>query len=112
MKSLVAAACMLAASSASARAFETGETLYALLTGNELDRVVAMSYVAGVHDAYANITICAPLGTTKGQLAIMVRDWLYANPVPRRHAARALINEALSNAWPCKNELKDPGLGT
>lgn len=92
--------------------FESGNSLYAKLTGDQADRLMAMSYIVGIHDAYAAITICAPDGVTKGQLADMIRNWLGNNPVQRHRPASVLVNEALNKVWPCKNNRQNPGQGT
>ncbi len=100
---------MLAASSVNAQEFESGNTLYNKLSGDQADRLVAMSYVAGIHDAYASLTICSPAGITKGQLADMMRNWLANNPAQRHRAASVLVNEALGKVWPCKNNSQGQG---
>lgn len=100
---VVAVALAVAATSAGAQEFESGNTLYNKLTGDSTDKLIGMSYVAGIHDAYASLTICAPEGITKGQLADMIRNWLGNNPQQRHLAASVLVNRALSGIWPCKN---------
>lgn len=106
-----ALAAAVAVSNAHAQSeFESGNSLYAKLTGDQADRLMAMSYIVGIHDAYAAITICAPDGITKGQLADMIRNLLANNPAQRHRPASILINDSLSKLWPCKNN-KSQGQG-
>lgn len=102
-KLLVATLLSVAATSVYPSEFESGNTLYSKLIGDQTDRLVGMSYIVGIHDALASLTICSPEGVTKGQLADMMRNWLANNPSLRHQPASVLVNRALSGIWPCKN---------
>jgi hypothetical protein len=108
-KLLIAVALVSASATANSQEFETGNSLYAKLMGDSIDRMVGMSYIAGVHDAYASITICSPDTITKGQLSDMMRNWLGNNPAHRHLPASVLVNRAFSNVWPCKNNRQGQG---
>ena len=58
-------------------------------------------YVAGVHDAHSNLSICAPASATLGQMGDMVKTYLENNAAVRHLAADAIVLHVLSRAWPC-----------
>lgn len=83
--------------------FYSGNDLYSKLTGNTLDRSIALGYVIGVSDALIRATHCAPKAVTAGQIQDMIRDYLDANPAVRHFSADSLISHVLKTTWPCAN---------
>lgn len=77
----------------------TGNTLYAKLQANGVERGYAVGYILGVHDAW-NHEICTP-NATYGQIADVVQTYLRRNPHNRDEQADILVREAIDEAWPC-----------
>lgn len=90
--------------------FESGNTLLAKLdSANTMDRMFALGYILGVVDAYMNVYICPPANVTAGQINDMVRNYITNIPATRNRSADTLINEALRQVWPCKNQQRQSG---
>lgn len=101
MKKLFVAAMIVAASSSNAE-FMSGNMLYERLNGNTADQMLAMGYIAGVHDAFDGISHCSPGSITVGQVTEMVKNVLRDQPQNRHFTADAFVKVALKNQWPCK----------
>lgn len=62
------------------------------------------SYIAGASDgiSWSPITqFCPSPGVTAGQVADVVRQYLWSHPERRNHAAVELVGNALKTAFPC-----------
>lgn len=106
MKKLLLTALILASPVVQAQAeFETAQSLYTQLYGNSNDRLVAMGYIVGIHDALSGISICSPDSITKGQVRDLVKLYLDNNPRMRANGnelASKVVGQALSQVWPCR----------
>lgn len=106
MKRLLVAS-LLAVSSVANATYYTGNELFNKLTSKDtIDKMFALGYIAGVHDAMEGVAVCAPQGVTLGQLNDVVLRKLRAIPEHRHNSADSLIFAALSEAFPCKNKKK------
>jgi hypothetical protein len=100
MRTFIAAA-LLMASSAHAE-FYTGNEIHNYMSSSKShERSLALGFVAGVHDVYSDISICAPGNATLGQLHDVVKQYLEATPQRRHLTAQELIRDVLSAAYPC-----------
>lgn len=72
--------------------------------------MVALGFILGVADSFAQSEICVPENVRAQQLYDLVRDWLRANPDKRHVEAAAIVLVVLRKTWPCKkNELSPSG---
>ncbi len=95
----LAAGCLFSA--AAQASFWTGNDLLKRLRGDEVDRIHAMGYIAGVHDTGNGVTHCTPPGVTLGQLRDMMTMFLEQYPSIRNEPGDALVVAVLGAAWPC-----------
>ena len=91
--------------------FLSGNKLYDnLISDQTAERLYALGYVTGVHDALEQTNHCSPSNVTAGQVRDVVRRYFDQNPEFRNFDADILIRVALSNAWPCaKNKSSKKG---
>ena len=90
--------------------FFSGNTLLQKLSSSDaFDRVHGLGFILGVYDVYVGITICAPENITAGQLKDMIQNYLTNNPAIRHYTAESLINRALQQVWPCKQQQNNNG---
>lgn len=84
--------------------FLTGNKLYeGMISEQTVERLYALGYITGVHDALEQTNHCSPSNATAGQVRDVVRRYLDQNPEFRNFDADILIRIALSKAWPCAN---------
>lgn len=106
MKKLFAALLIAASPAVYAQAeFETVQSLYTQMNGNANDRLIAMGYIVGIHDALSGIAICSPDSITKGQLRDLIKLYLDNNPKLRASSselASKAVAQALAQIWPCR----------
>lgn len=81
--------------------FKDGNRLLMEMTGNNMQQMAAIGYVAGAADAYLNVTHCMPGTVTLGQVHDMTKQYLEANPSQRHYSADSLVNAVLTATWPC-----------
>ena len=106
MKKILAASLIFVSSMASA-AYYSGNDLYNKLNSKDTaDRIMALGYIAGVHDVIEGTAVCTPQGVTLGQLGDIVLRKLLAVPEQRHHAADMIVFVALSESFPCKAKKK------
>lgn len=91
--------------------FWTGNDLLKHLRGDELDRLLAMGYIAGVHDMGNSVTHCTPERVSLGQLREMVTKFLETYPQIRNQPGDALVVAVLQAAWPCAAPPAQKGKG-
>lgn len=98
---------LFAVSSVANAAYYTGNELFNKMTSKDtIDKMFALGYIAGVHDAIENVAVCAPQGVTLGQLGDVVLKKLRSIPEHRHNSADSLVFVALTEAFPCKNKKK------
>jgi len=96
---------LLAAGSAQAQEFLTGNTLLSNCKAADISsKSVCLGYVVGAHDAAAGSVICSPDNVTQGQVRDVVVRWLEANPDKRHISADRAVMIALGSVWPCANQ--------
>jgi hypothetical protein len=100
MKTLILSLALLATSAQAE--FISGNKLYSQMSGTEGDRMMALGFVAGVHDAIDTVLVCTPNAITIGQVRDMTSSYLSENPSIRHLSASAIVTYVLSKAWPCK----------
>ena len=106
MKKLILAS-LLAMSSVANASYYSGNQLFNKMTSADtVDKMFALGYIAGVHDAMEGVAVCAPQGVTLGQLSDVVLKKLRSIPEHRHNSADSLVFMALSEAFPCKNKKK------
>ena len=87
--------------------FLTGNKLYdSLISDQTVERLYALGYITGVHDALEGTNHCSPTNVTAGQVRDVVRRHLDQNPEFRNFDADILARVALSKAWPCASKPK------
>ena len=91
--------------------FLSGNKLYEnMISDQTFERLYALGYITGVHDALEQSNHCSPGNVTAGQVRDVVRRYMDQNPEFRNFDADILIRVALSNAWPCaKNKSSKKG---
>lgn len=89
--------------------FYTGNRLLALMQGDTADKVQAIGYVAGAADAITGVYWCPPAGVTLGQAFDLTQRLLEAAPAERHQTADTFVRAALSRAFPCQRQQKQPG---
>lgn len=62
---------------------------------------VFMGYVAGVADAYDEVTVCPAADSSVRQLSAAVARFLKANPARLAESADVLVKDALKQGFPC-----------
>lgn len=106
MKKLIAALFIAATPVAHAQAeFETVQSLYGMMNGNQNERLVAMGYIVGIHDALSGLTVCSPDSITKGQVRDLIKIYIDNNPKLRSNStelASKTVAQALAQVWPCR----------
>lgn len=100
MKIIVAALAALITTSASAE-FYDGNMLYQRMTGDSLDKMFALGYVAGAADSANGATYCPAANVTIGQINDMVLRFLANSPESRHFTADHIVISLVSKAWPC-----------
>ena len=68
---------------------------------SNIDWGFTRGYVAGVYDANAGVSFCAPSTVSLGQVSDMAKNYLENNPAVRHLAADAIILYMLNKTWPC-----------
>ena len=104
MKALILAATLVATSALAQphSSYLSGQDLYRRLTGVEGTVMMALGYIAGVHDSRAGVAICIPPGqVTLGQMGDMVKQTLERVPSERHLSADIFVEASLSHRWPC-----------
>lgn len=71
---------------------------------DHLNHFRLFGFVVGVHDAVEGLTICVPAETKVGQLVAVVKKYYRNNPEKWNMSAAALVEQALSKAFPCKKK--------
>lgn len=104
----LALAAALAAPLAHAEFFDGNELLRRLQSATPTEHLVAIGYIAGVHDTTRGGSHCSPDAVTSGQLRDMVRAHLERNPQVRHLTADAHVVFVLREAWPCQAQPKRP----
>lgn len=94
----------LSVSMSSHAEFLTGNKLYSLLNGTDLEKSFAYGFVAGVSDAYMGVTHCPPENITIKQVSDMVLKALEQAPEHREKAAELYVMTATRLVWPCKQK--------
>jgi NifU-like protein involved in Fe-S cluster formation len=61
-----------------------------------------MGYVEGIADAHERKSICLPTGTEVQQLMAIVSRYVDAHPEQWQYTADSIIEQALSQSFPCK----------
>jgi hypothetical protein len=101
---LIAAAVLLAASTANA-GFITGNKLMSYLESNDsIENGLGLGFIAGVHDAGDGVKFCTPANTNIKQLRDMVLDILRKVPSERHNSADLYVEAAFANQWPCEKK--------
>jgi hypothetical protein len=100
---IIAALAFAAASTASHAQFIDGNRLLERMSDEStVKQMVALGYVLGVADSFAESEICIPQNVQASQLADIVRRWLQNNPDKRHVSAAAIVLVSLRSVWPCK----------
>lgn len=100
MKHIITTMALLSAGAASAM---TGNTLLQRMTGSEVEKVAALSYIAGISSGLdLGGVLCFPRGVTVGQGYEIVKKALEAYPSTRHEDAGLLSYIALNQVFPCK----------
>ena len=73
---------------------------------SNIDWGFTRGYVAGVYDANANVSFCAPGNVSLGQVTDMTKNYLENNPAVRHLPADAIILYMLDKSWPCAKKGK------
>ena len=99
----VAVGLLLLCSSANAGSFYSGNQLLNLLrSDNQVERSVAMGYIAGAVDMGDGIMFCVTADTvTIGQVRDILRNYLESTPAIRHMSADSIIIELFKRLWPC-----------
>lgn len=80
-----------------------GNTLKRLLdSSREFDEAMYRGYVAGVQDSYNGVLFCVHEKVLLSQAYSVVKKYLENNPKDWHKAAKTLVIDALSEAFPCK----------
>jgi hypothetical protein len=91
--------------------FVSGNSLLSdIQSTDNLRRVFAAGYIAGVADSHQSVTYCPPAGINLGQLRDMTEQYLIINASTRNLSADVLIGDMLNRRWPCKAP-QTPGRG-
>lgn len=90
--------------------FLSGNDLYQRLQAGGVDHLVALGYIAGVHDLSLGTGHCAPPSATLGQVRLLVQRTLEMMPEAREKSADVIVLGALKGAWPCKKTPAERGV--
>ena len=103
MRKLILAALLAGTTAAHAQAtYFTGQDLYNRFQGTNIERSIALGYVAGVNDTHSGTAICIPPNiVTLGQLGDMVEQALRRAPSERHMSADVYVLVTLADRWPC-----------
>jgi hypothetical protein len=88
--------------------FESGNSLIEYCRDtSKVGKAYCYGYIAGVADAMEGDPLlgwrtCLPDGVTVGQIGDVVKAWLGSHPEDRHFVADELVDEALAEAFPCK----------
>jgi hypothetical protein len=96
----------------SAEGFDSGNQLKRYLKGCTKSSgnsacYVGKGYINGVSDANDR-TLCKPDAVTRDQLLVVVYKWLNENPQDLHYIASYNVKKAISEAWPCPDEVAQP----
>jgi hypothetical protein len=81
--------------------FLSGADLFALMNGDDAQKVQALNYIKGAHDAGQTIAHCAP-PLSDAQLLGMVGYVLVHGPERSEWSADRYVSAALAMAFPCR----------
>jgi hypothetical protein len=101
MKRLIAAALLVAASTAQAYFLTGNDLLKDIQSTTASDRAFAHGYIGGISDSMDAIAHCVPAGVTLGQLLDLVRAELVNSPSERHNDASIFVGRVLYRTWPC-----------
>lgn len=82
-------------------AYMDGNILLSKINGEHGERMQAIGYIQGVHDAAHGIAVCSPENVTGGQVMQMTKNFLENVPAVRHFEADKIIITILSKTWPC-----------
>jgi hypothetical protein len=109
-KHMIFGTVLLAASLSAQAEFFTGNTLYSrMISTDTIEKIMALGFVAGVHDATEGNLHCSGPTVTTGQVRDVVKMFLEKNPSTRDMSATLLVTVALSEAFPCAVKKKSKG---
>ena len=97
---------VMVASAAHAEFYSGNELLSRMQSSEQVDRMLAMGYIAGVVDSFNGIIMCAPPTITLGQTLDIVKLSMITKPQNRHYSADSLIVLALKEVWPCPTKPK------
>lgn len=98
---ILALCAALAAPALAQAAFQSGNELYALMTGSNSQNLIAYGYVQGVSDTGGGLLFCIPPRVTTQQVNDLVLQDLRAHPAERHLEADTFVIRALRETWPC-----------
>ena len=78
-----------------------GNQLFSRMTGDHMEQMYALGYVAGVSDTGQGVTLCSPANVTVGQIRDMVKQHLTSYPGDRHIQADHIVIHVLKESWPC-----------
>ncbi|WP_297837904.1 Rap1a/Tai family immunity protein [Pseudomonas sp.] len=70
----------------------------------EFDGGQAYGYIFAVYDLYEGLAVCAPAGTSGGQVLRVVQNQLEQHPESWGLPASVEVTKALTSVWPCKRQ--------
>lgn len=99
---LIAVALLVFCSSVNAESFYTGNDLLRLMqSGDEINRVIGLSYVMGAVDMGNKVHFCPATRVTGGQVRDIVKQHLEQNPSGRHEVADIILIGLFKQLWPC-----------
>lgn len=107
-KTMIAAALLLALSSARAGFYTGNELLQFMNSADTAENTLALGFIAGVNDANRGVTHCPVRGVTLGQLKDMTQAFLREKPQIRHLGAADAVSYVLAQAWPCPKKAGTP----
>ncbi|MCK9622174.1 MAG: hypothetical protein M0R47_16760 [Methylobacter sp.] len=92
--------------------FDSGSVIHEGLLDQDRERAgyksaYSFGYIIGVIDVIDEVIICMPHGTTKGQLAKIVLNYMEVHPEKWSDPGKYSVINALKDLWPCKNQTKE-----
>ncbi|MCL1080177.1 hypothetical protein L2734_18800 [Parashewanella spongiae] len=98
----------MASSTTSADFFDGNELVHRLNGGDantSFSKGLAAGFIVGVYDTVGS-KYCPPSNIYTGQLYLVVRKYLDANPEQLQSPASKLVEEAVAEAFPCDKPYK------
>lgn len=109
LKLCVATVTLALSSIANAQFWTGNEFLRRATSGDTVDRIWSMGYVAGAIDLGNRGLFCVPQQVTVGQATDMVVRAIQQAPSTRHFAAADLLAVILQNEWPCPAQPRQQG---